>query len=70
MDAEQEKERQFIEQHKKDAENTIKKLQTMECNIDYITNEDWEKIKAVRIGHCESLIKNLLQEQKRFEHFK
>ena len=70
MDAEQEKEKLHIAQHKKDAENTIKNLQTMKCNIDYITNDEWEKIKVARIGHCESLIKSLIQEQKRFEHFK
>ena len=70
MDAEREKEEKHIAQHKKDAENTIKQLQTMKCNIGNITDEAWQKIKTTRIEHFESIIKSLIQEQKRFEHFK
>lgn len=65
-----EKERAFIAQHRKDAENTINKLKTMKCNILLPAGLTWEQVVETRIKHCESFIKSLVLEEKRFEHFK
>lgn len=65
------KQSEDIIQHKKDANKTLKDLETTKCNIeDFGGRYTWETVVETRKKYINAFLASLDKQEKEFEHFK